>query len=74
MVAAAESHPDSVAPGMGVAVASTTTFPLWKTPVRSCGLGKKREGLGAGQIGQTSEGSGAHRLRAGRGGIAMNSQ
>jgi hypothetical protein len=47
----------------GVPIAEEASWRLRKTPARSYGLGKKREGLGAGKIRQTSEGSGAHRVR-----------
>jgi hypothetical protein len=47
----------------GVPVAEEANWRLRKTLVRSCGLGKKREGLGASEIRQTLEGSGAHCVR-----------
>jgi hypothetical protein len=47
-----------------IPVVEEADWRLRKTPTRSCGLGKKREGLGASQIGQTLEGSCTHRVGA----------
>jgi hypothetical protein len=48
----------------GVPVVEDASWRLRKTPMRSCSLGKKIEGLGASQIGQTLEGSYTHRVGA----------